>query len=190
MPKQATHLPIVREWLTSLGVLAAVSLPRDEAQMRLAAFIPLLMDRFPDAAFTPDSLQHVAARAVKGFPTYGELAAWLSEWWRENRPRPVALAPPPAASIAPWVPPTDEERAYVRACVQQVAAILRSPLSEREPDPELFHGKPRYLTPEQLDIVNPLPTGRKRHAPNDAATAADPSADAAFASAADATTAD
>ena len=177
MPTQQTHLPVVREWCQSLGVLSAVSISRREAEMKLAAYVPLLMDRFPDAAFTTDSLQHVAARAVKGFPTYGELAAWLSEWWRENRPRPPALPPPAPAPIAERAPPTDEERAHVRACVRQIVANLRSPFSEQRDDP--LPPPPRYLTPEQLDHINPLPDGRKRHAPADIAVATDPTADAA-----------
>jgi hypothetical protein len=156
MPKQATHVRTVREWLTSLGILAAVSLPREEAQMRLAAFLPLLMDRFPDAAFTTSSLEHIAALAVKGFPTYGELAAWLADWWRANRPAPPALpAPPP---IRQRDEPTPEEIAHVSRVAAETIAALRSsaqPIEDRRP-------VPRYLTPEQLDEINPLPNGRKR----------------------------
>lgn len=158
MPKQTTHVRVVREWLTSLGILAAVSLPREEAQMRLAAFIPLLVDRFPDAAFTTASLQHVAALAVKGFPTYGELAAWLSDWWKANRPAPPALpAPPP---IRQRDEPTDAEREYVARVAAETIAFLRSsaqPIEDRRPP------QARYLTPEQLDQLNPLPNGMKRH---------------------------
>jgi hypothetical protein len=122
MPKQTTHVRVVREWLTSLGILAAVSLPREEAQLRLAAFVPLLMDRFPDAAFTTASLQHVAGRAVKGFPTYGELAAWLAEWWREHRPAPPALpAPPP---IRQRDEPTPDEIAHVERATRETIVFL------------------------------------------------------------------
>ena len=158
MPKQTTHLPVVRTWCQSLGVLSAVSITRHEAEMKLAAYVPMLMDRFPDAAFTPASLEHVAARAVKGFPTYGELAAWLTEWWREHRPAPPALPPPDIPP--PRDPPTPEEIEYVHGCVQRIVANMRSPFAERDaPGPV----QPRYLTPEQLDIVNPLPGGAKRH---------------------------
>jgi hypothetical protein len=164
MPKQTTHIRVVREWLTSLGILAAVSLPREEAQMRLAAFVPMLLDRFPDAAFTPASLEHVAARAVKGFPTYGELVAWLGEWWKDNRPAPVALPPPDIPP--PRSPPTEDEIAYVRERVQEIVANLRvvtlTAASVGRPlDPTPRPG-PRYLSPRLLDEINPLPNGRKR----------------------------
>jgi hypothetical protein len=144
--------------------------------MRLAAFVPMLLDRFPDAAFTPASLEHVAARAAKGFPTYGELAGWLAEWWRDNRPMPTAIAaplfragPPPP----PRDPPTPEERAHVRRVAAEAIAALRS---EVQP---VFDRRPTalYATPAQLDLINPLPDGRKRHDPaKEAAAAVDPDA--------------
>ena len=87
---------MVREWLVSLGVLSVVSISRQEAEMKLGAFVPMLMGRFPDAAFTAASLEHVAAKARKGFPTYGELADWLGEWWRDNRPMPTGITGPDA----------------------------------------------------------------------------------------------
>src|SRR5579864_3892667 len=86
MPNKVTHVPVVRQWCQSLGILSAVSISRQEAEMKLAAYIPLLVDRFPDAAFTKESLEHVAFQARKGFPTYSELAGWLSEWWKDHRP--------------------------------------------------------------------------------------------------------
>ena len=128
--------------------------------MRLAAYVPLLMDRFPDGAFTTASLEHCARHAVKGFPTYGELAAWLSDWWRDHRPLPPLLEKPKEAPpLEPRVPPTEEEVAYVHSCVQQIVGAMRSPLSERNDD---ARPRPAYLSPGQLDIVNPLPNGVKR----------------------------
>ena len=141
--------------------------------MKLAAFVPLLMDRFPDGAFTTASLEFVAARAVKGFPAYGELAAWLSEWWRAHRPPLPALPQPPRAPERP--PPTPEERAYVRARVQEIVANMRSPFAEREPEPP----RPAYLTPEQIERAG----GRKQHATQhaEAAQPSDPAAAEAMA---------
>ena len=174
---QQTHIRVVREWCISLGVLAAVSISRQEAELRLAAFVPLLLDRFPDAAFTASSLEHVAARCVKGFPTYGELAAYLAEWWREHRPMPPQIAGPAreAPPPAPRTPPTPEESAYVSARVQEIVATFKSSPLFRPPgqntldDDGVRRSRAFHLTPEQLDIVNPLPNGRKRA--DDAASA-------------------
>ena len=130
--------------------------------MRLAAFVPMLFDRFPDGAFTQESLEHCAARAVKGFPNYGELAGWLSDWWRIHRPMPPLLAKPKEAPpLEPRVPPTEEEVAYVHECVQQIIANMHSPFSEpRDDHPRA--PRPAYASPEVLDRINPLPNGRKR----------------------------
>jgi hypothetical protein len=161
MANQSTHIRVVRQWCQSLGVLSAVSISRQEAEMKLAAYVPLLFDRFPDGAFTTASLEHVAARAVKGFPTYGELAAWLADWWREHRPLPPLLEKPrEAPPLEARVPPSEEEIAHVRACVQQIVANMHSPFSERRD--EAARPRAAYLSPGQLDIVNPLPNGVKR----------------------------
>lgn len=164
MPKQQTHINVVRQWCLSLGVLSAVSVTRQEAEMRLAAYVPLLLDRFPDGAFTAASLEHVAAQAVKGFPTYAELSAWLAEWWRAHRPPLPRLAPPDIPPPRP--PPTPEEIARVEATVAEVVASLRSSALSRSIAGvnDLPADRPRayHLAPEQLDRVNPLPNGMKR----------------------------
>jgi hypothetical protein len=164
MPKQTTHVRVVREWCQSLGILAAVSISRQEAEIKLALYVPNLMADFPDEAFTAESLNHVAKASVSGFPTYAELYNQIRAWWRENRPITNAL-PAPAQPPAPEperTPPTDDERAYVRTRVAEITASLRSHHAEREQAPP--SPGPRHLTPAQLDAVNPLPNGRKRNA--------------------------
>jgi hypothetical protein len=164
MQKQS-HTPVVRQWLLSLSVLTAVSMTRREAEMRLGAYLPMLLSEFPDAAFTQASLQHVARGCDKGFPTYPELASQLSAWWRAHRPMPVAL-PEPVQERQPE--PTDEERAYVAELVSSLTAELKAkPLyqdSNNDLGDEPIERRPRasYLPPAQLDITNPLPGGRKR----------------------------
>jgi hypothetical protein len=154
------HVPIVREWLVSLGILTAISISREEARVKLAAFLPMLISDFEDGAFTKESLNYVAKACVKGFPIYPELHNHLRDWWRDHQPLPPLLekpkeAPPPE----PRVPPTEEEIAHVHACVQQIIANMRSPFSERD---EPVRARPAYASPEVLDRINPLPNGRKR----------------------------
>jgi hypothetical protein len=148
------HIPRVREWLTSLGILSAVSMSKREAEMKLAAFVPLLARDFPDAAFTQDSLSHVARRCPY-FPTYHEICEHLGSWWRDRRPMPIALPPPPPTPPRP--PPTPEEREYIGARVAEVVASLRNADSEPRPGPTA-----RYLSPGVLDAINPLPNGMSR----------------------------
>jgi hypothetical protein len=156
MQKQQTHVGVVRKWCQSLGVLSAVSISRTEAEMKLAAYVPLLVQRFPDAAFTLESLEAVAAQCAKGFPTYPELAGYLSAHWRSSRPA-LALPPPPPVRER-REDPTPEEIAHVEASVRDTIAALRStmqPIDDRRPTA-------RHLSPELLDRINPLPNGRKR----------------------------
>jgi hypothetical protein len=164
MPKQTTHTPVVRAWCQSLGVLTAVSITRQEAELRLAAYVPLLKDRFPDGAFTSESLEHVARQCVKGFPTYAELAGYLSDWWRPKRPF-IALPAPPPPPRRP--PPTPEEIAHVQQLVREVTAALRSSAAEADAqahrlDEASAFRRTAYLPPATLDRINPLPNGRKR----------------------------
>ena len=102
-----------------------------------------------------------------------------------------------AASIAVqrhWVrefhpPPTAEESAHVAAVAAALVGELHAASWSRAPRFTLSDQRdrlagpaplqPRYLTPEQLYHINPLPDGRKRHAPADIAVATDPTADAA-----------
>jgi hypothetical protein len=146
MPTQQTHLPLVRKWCQSLGVLSAVSISRDEAEMKLAAYVPLLMQRFPEAAFTAASLDYVAGLARKGFPTYGELVGWLGDHWRDNRP-PLRQALPPPPSERPRDPPTPELIEHSARVVAEMTAALRS--KDRPVEQSRWSG-PNYLSPEQL----------------------------------------
>jgi hypothetical protein len=120
---------------------------RQDAEMRLAAYVPMLLDRFPDEAFTTASLQYVAARAVKGFPTYGELAEWLSDWWRDNRPRPIAIVAPATPATPEIPPPTPEQIERVHGLVREFAGALHGASLYAEP-PRRPH--PRVLSPAQL----------------------------------------
>jgi hypothetical protein len=150
------------QWVTALGVLTSGNMTRAEAEMKLRAYVPLLQDEFPPAAFCQDSLSAVA-RQCQWFPSYAEVARHLSEWWRAHRPAPVALPPPPAPEPRP--PPTPEEVAHVRELVAEVTSALRAAALYRDSrafDLDPPRPQPRYLTPEQLDSINPLPNGRKR----------------------------
>ena len=157
---------IVREWTVALGILTSGNMTRADAEMKLRAYVPLLQDNFPAAAFTQDSLHHVAAQC-KWFPSYAEVIEHLRGWWRDHRPAPLALPPPDLPP--PRDPPTPEEIAHVRRCVEEITAALRSSAIERDTEGRPIEAgppppTPRYLSPEQLDRINPLPNGFKRAA--------------------------
>ena len=164
MQQHPQHLPIVRQWCLSLLAVSAISVTRDEAETKLSAYSGLLAREFDAGAFTPDSLGHCAAAAVKGFPTYGELVASLRVWWSQHRPIPPALPSPPPRPVQAAIA-TDEEREYVRTLVEDMTARVRAKEEAIVAGAPGFG--PRYLSPGQLDLINPLPNGRKRAA-NDA----------------------
>ena len=151
-----TPVGIVREWTIALGILTAGQMTRAEAEMKLRAYVPLLVDQFPVGAFTQDSLHHVAAQC-KWFPSYAEVIEHLRGWWQQHRPMPPALpAPPP---IRQRGEPTEAEREHVTRVAAEAVAALRSS-AQPEADRRTFGA--RHLTPAQLDVLNPLPEGRKR----------------------------
>lgn len=67
--------------------MALASAVRADDPNSMAADMPLFAD-LPDAAFTGDSLRHVAASIQRrGTPSYGEIRGPLDAWWAEHRPR-------------------------------------------------------------------------------------------------------
>ena len=169
-PKR-TKVGTVREWTIALGVLTAGNMTRAEAEMKLRAYVPLLQDNFPPGAFTPESLHHVASQC-KFFPAYAEVIDHLRDWWRANRPALPALPPPPP--IRQRGEPTPEEIEHATRVVAETIAALRAsaqPVADWQASS--LRPKPRYLTPEQLDRINPLPNGAKRHATATATSAAE-----------------
>jgi hypothetical protein len=174
MPQQTIHVRVVREWLVSLGVLSAVSISRHEADIKLAAFVPMLMREFTDAAFTPDSLSYVARRC-KYFPTYAELCEYLSEWWRDNRPRPPGIAPPPPPPEPEREPMTREALDRMHALVEELAREWAAPPLYQRP------AATRHLSPGQLrkayaDAKITGPHGPAAAAPDAPAAPIDPDA--------------
>jgi hypothetical protein len=80
-----------QQWTAMLAKLTApMSAP--VAAKALADMLPLLED-FPDAAFSLESLEHVAGQCQR-VPTYAELRQFLGEWWRTHRPPEPALPAP------------------------------------------------------------------------------------------------
>jgi len=146
----------VREWTIALGILTSGKMTRADAEMKLRAYVPLLQDNFPAAAFTQASLHHVAAQC-KWFPSYGEVVEHLRAWWTPRRPLPPALPPPDRPPPRPE--PTSEELARIRALVEEVTARVRANADETVAGGS--YGA-RYLSAGQLDAINPLPNGRKR----------------------------
>lgn len=84
-----------QEWI---ACLAKLTTPYDppRATAAMLAYLPFLSD-LPDAAFNPDSLEHVAMSARRlAIPDLAEVKRPLSEWWQNNRPQRPRIAAQPS----------------------------------------------------------------------------------------------
>lgn len=149
----------IQQWLNSLGMLSQINPNQTEFALKAAAFASLLADEFPPQAFTKASLRYVATNAVKGFPTYGELVQFLRKWWQLNMPTRAAI---PAPREPDPHEPTPQERAAVAERVAQCKAVITQVATKWRAADTPTRPLHRYLTPEQLDLVNPLPNGTRR----------------------------
>ncbi|HEY2617813.1 MAG TPA: hypothetical protein VGI78_10780 [Acetobacteraceae bacterium] len=69
---------------------------KEELQVKLKAYVPMLAQEFPVDAFGTASLAAVG-RSFTFFPSFAELCTALSPWWKEHRPqRPAITADQPA----------------------------------------------------------------------------------------------
>lgn len=133
---------IARRWLADLGRLAAVRSDDQEACNFVDTMAPMLAMRFPNEAFTPASLEAVAAEC-RFLPCYGQLVPLLRAHWQQHRTLVPRLPAPP---IRQRDEPTAEERAYVTRITAETITALRSsvqPVEQRRP-------ATRCCTPEQL----------------------------------------
>ena len=105
---------------------------------------------------SPGNLGHDLARCRKHRP---QAFAWLVL----NSTRAAGLAASRGWSDTRRSAPTDEELAAVAAAVASV--VPQEPARTPGEQIDALTGLPArayHLTPEQLDVVNPLPNGRKR----------------------------
>ena len=78
-----------KQWLAMLAKLTS-PMESTTAAQGFAAFLPMLAD-FPNEAFTPESLDHVASNCHRGAPNYADVRRHIGEWWKRNRPQTEAL---------------------------------------------------------------------------------------------------
>ena len=80
------------QWIAMLAKLTS-PMESTTAAQAFNAYLPMLAD-FPDAAFTPASLDHVASKCRGGVPNYADLRSHIADWWKRNRPELPELPPP------------------------------------------------------------------------------------------------
>lgn len=83
-------LRIITGWLNGLAELTRHGSDGRPSDKKLALHATMLGQDFPSGAFTAASLQH-AAVGHDFWPSYDAIRARVSEWWRDNRPRPTGV---------------------------------------------------------------------------------------------------
>jgi len=144
-------LHAISGWLYELANLTAGSAPLNDAKAKVASIATALADDFPADAFSRQSLIAVA-RECKFFPSYAELVAVLSPWWREHRPTPTAIAGPAAYEHIPTPRrmPTKEEIEDISASAARAIADIKAMGTEAT---RAIENRPqaRYLPREMLN---------------------------------------
>ena len=111
-----------QQWVAMLAKLVA---PMDatRAAKALTDMLPMLAD-FPDAAFTLDSLDAVAAQC-KFPPSYAELRGHLADWWKQHRTLPSAIVGKQPATAAQDEIDRDVRESWANITAPQVRAKIR-----------------------------------------------------------------
>lgn len=88
------HALVVAQWLTDLLMLTrGASNDAEEVKRKMKAMIIILAKDFPSAAFSSQSLQAIATQ-FKFMPSYSELSAALTVWWKDSQPKEVVFDDP------------------------------------------------------------------------------------------------
>ncbi len=172
------HLHTVTSWLNDLNDLTAGQTPLADAKRKIAAIALMLAEEYPAGAFTRQSLVLVAT-AHNWFPSYAQIVAVLSPWWKERRPMPKLLAAPSSRAqqerdeeerADSWRNITDAEiRAKIWALRdhpmrQQLGRLLAIAISRHAPD-KLHQLPPGFIAGIEPRAANDPGTPEQRGAP-------------------------
>jgi hypothetical protein len=120
------NLHNVTGWLSDLANLSAGTTPLADAKVKIASLATALVEIYPPAAFTRQSLLAVA-KNCKFFPSFAELCAALTPWWNENRPvLPALPAPYEHIPTPPRERATTQELESVRDIVARGIAAMNA----------------------------------------------------------------
>lgn len=138
-------LPQLAAWL--MPVNAASRNPQSPGDFRLRVEgLFAMLDDLPAAAFTADTRRKLATGFFPSHEDIREAVEPIADQWRRKRDALKGLRVAEAPTSKGWQPPTDEERATVRAKVEALKAELAAKAAVRAPRDI----KPRPLHPTHL----------------------------------------
>jgi len=140
-------LHAITTWLGDLANMTAGSVPLPDAKAKIASLASGLVEEYPPAAFTRQSLLTVA-RQCKFFPSYAELTSALTAWWNENRPvLPALPAPYEHVPTPERTRPTTEGLRSIRVLIAENDAFLHAQYDA------LYHRNPKQSGTHQSRIL-------------------------------------
>jgi hypothetical protein len=153
MPDQAA---IIRDWLKALATLCASNLEPDDLRGKLRAYVPMLSQEFPQEAFGPAALAHVA-RSCTFFPSFAELCAALAPWWKEHRPTPIAITSDQPATVKQREVEREAHESWANITPEQVRAKIRTIRDGFNPNAwgRCFAAALRNHAPRHLGLLPP-----------------------------------
>ena len=145
-------------WLDNLAELTRSGDDRITTE-KLAIYASMLAkDRFPTAAFTTDSLHHVA-EDLRFFPAYADVRSKLQAWWNEHKPHiaPAIAGPQSEANL------TVEDRQwldYFRKRESEKFAVMRAGDAPSSRERVLSLVKQQSLAAWRILVGNEEPVGQ------------------------------
>ncbi len=171
------RLQAITSWLNDLANLTAGQVPLADAKSKIAALALALAEDFPLAVFTRRSLVDVA-RDLKWFPSYSELCAVLSPWWKAHRMPVSAIEHDPSGLAKIARESVDAADSWKDISSTEVNAKIRM-IADAHPPFSFAWGRafaaaikkhapqhlgllpPKWLDPEPARVV-PLPANDQR----------------------------
>jgi len=125
----------IAKWLASLGVICAGNMKVEDAQVKIAAYVTVLLGEFEAGCFTEGSLKRVYPKFQFGFPKGPELHAALKQEQRrlhveQNRLRQLVDGVDRRRSPE-RVPPTPEQQARVEAAIREAGLSISAATGRR-----------------------------------------------------------
>jgi hypothetical protein len=147
----------IGKWLASLGVICAGSMPVEEARIKIAAYVSVLLGEFEAGCFTEGSLKRAYPKFTYGFPRGGELHAALKQEQRRlhvEHGRLRRLVNGGREIPRTRQPPTPEQIERVNAALRE-AGIGVSPEQKRAEPSKARHDDVSRETPIRDDLTGP-----------------------------------
>lgn len=114
----------IRKWLIDLGIRCAPTSGTEDVEVKLANYVQVLTEDFPQSTFTDACLNYVSKK-FEFFPAYSALVKALEVWTKENKPVLISLPAGEDATLDP------DDRMWVKMWMKRQDPLYESPVTPR-----------------------------------------------------------